>query len=149
MPGERDYRVMAMDRTQTLDAYSRAWLQSTSETICACLAECWTSGSTYVNPFTDVICGVEGLARLIMDYPVIFPDAVVTPTREPDEHHAVARLAWLLSSTAPIRVIGRDFGHEMPGMDVVEFDTDNRIRRVTSFFGCPSDRAGHAVAAAT
>jgi hypothetical protein len=141
--------VMKMDRSQTLDAYSRAWMQSSTETICACLAECWTSGSTYANPFTDIISGVEGLTSLIMDYPLIFPDAVVTPTCEPDEHHAVARIAWLLSSTAPIRVLGRDFGHEMPGMDVVEFDADNRIRRVTSFFGCPFDRTGHGVAAPT
>ena len=142
MPGEGDYRVKAMDRTQALRAYSRAWSQSSTETICACLAECWTSGSTYVNPFTDVICGVEGLTSLIMDYPVIFPDAAVTPTCEPDEHHAVARLPWLLSSSAPIRILGKDFGRAMRGMDVVEFDADNKIRRVTSFFGCHSTQQG-------
>jgi hypothetical protein len=127
---------MTMERTQTLEAYNRAWTESSEVEIRARLQECWTADSTYLNPFTDVVRGVQGLTRLIMDYPVIFPDAAMAPTSEPDVHHAFARPPWRLSSTAPIRILGSDFGHTMHGMDLVEFDANDKIKRVVSVLGC-------------
>ena len=46
------------------------------------MQECWTPTSTYVNPLTDVVCGIDGLTRLILDYPVLFPDVQILGCRK-------------------------------------------------------------------
>src|SRR5450755_3518546 len=98
---------MAMDRYRTLKAYERAWAQSDEAQIRAWLTQCWTITSTYVNAFTDTVSGLDGLTRLILDYPVLFPDAQFTPSGEQDAHHQHARYCWRLSSTARIRILGK------------------------------------------
>jgi hypothetical protein len=128
---------MAMDRDRTLKAYERAWAQSDEAQIRAWLSPCWTPTSTYVNAFTDTVSGLDGLTRLIMDYPVLFPDAQITPRGEQDAHHQHARYCWRLSSTARIRILGNDFGCALDGLDIIEFDRGDKIKSVVAFFGCP------------
>jgi hypothetical protein len=123
------------DRLQALAAYERAWARPDEDTIGAELARCWTARSTHVSSFTDTVVGVHGLTQLILDFPVMFPGAVFRMTSVPDVHHDVARFGWLLRSTHPIRILGRDFGRSVRGLDYVEFDSENLIRRVIAFFG--------------
>jgi len=123
-----------MEREPVLAAYASAWTQSSEEGVRRALSACWTESSTYVSPLTDVVHGVEGLTNLILDLPVMFPGASLDPTADPDVHHDVARLPWRMRSTAPIRTLGRDYGHSLDGVDFVEFDDDGRIRRITAFF---------------
>jgi hypothetical protein len=130
--------VMPMDWQRTLEAYEQAWAQSEEEKVRAWANECWTANSTYVNPLTDVVRGIDGLARLIMDYPVMFPDADFRSVRDPDVHHEYVRYAWRMSSTCRIRAQGKDYGLVMDGVDIIEFDAEGKIKRVVAFFGAPA-----------
>lgn len=124
-----------IDREQMLAAYEQAWTQQDESAIRAELERCWTPDSTYVSPLTDVVQGIDGLTGLILDFPVMFPDAQVRPTGPPDVHHDVAYFPWQLTSTRRIRTMGRDYGRSLDGVDVVEFAEDGRIRRIMAFFG--------------
>ena len=123
-----------MERGRALAAYVSAWAQETEEGIRQTLSGCWTETSTYINPITDVVQGVDGLTSLILDLPVMFPGARFGAAAEPDVHHGAACLPWRLESTAPIRTLGRDFGRTLEGVDFVEFDDSGRISRITAFF---------------
>jgi hypothetical protein len=124
-----------MTRLDALAAYEQAWTRPEPPQIRAALARCLASASTYRSPITDTVHGVEGLASLILDFPVMFPGAVLASTGAPDVHHDVACFGWQLRSTARIRTMGLDFGMTLDGIDVVEFDDQDRISRITAFFG--------------
>jgi len=126
---------VATTRLDSLRAYARAWQQSGEHEIRALIEECWTPTSIYVNPLTDAIRGVDGLTQVIVDYPVLFPDAQVRPGGEPDARASYLCYPWRLSSTARIRVLGEDHGLVLEGTDVMEFDADHKIKTVVSFFG--------------
>jgi hypothetical protein len=140
-PGRHaDDELVTRDRTEALTAYERAWSLAEDGAIRAELARCWTAQSTHVNPFTDVVRGVDGLTKLILDFPAMVPGATFRMTSVPDLHHDAARFAWRLQSTARIRILGRDFGFSVEGLNYVEFDEAERIRRVVAFFGPLVDR---------
>jgi len=122
-------------RLDALSAYVRAWALTDEGSIRAELAQCWTADSTHVNSFTDAVVGFDGLTNLILDFPDIVPGAAFRRTSVPDLHHDVARFSWLLRSTARVRILGRDFGYSVEGLDFVEFDKRNRLRRIVAFFG--------------
>ena|SRR5664279_3095522 len=124
-----------MDRGRVLDAYERAWSESDEDKVRAWIQECWTSSSTYVNPLTDMVRGVDGLERLILDYRDIFPDVDIRPCAPADIVDQHARWPWRLSSTVRIRMLGKDYGHVMDGLDIIEFDDDGKIKSVVGFFG--------------
>jgi hypothetical protein len=126
---------VSSDRAEALVAYERAWTLPEESEIRAQLERCWTARSTHLNPLTDTVRGIDALTKLILDFPAMFPGAAFRLTSVPDIHHDVARFAWRLRSTARIRMLGRDFGFSVEGCDYVEFDEDNRIRRVIAFFG--------------
>lgn len=124
-----------MDREQVLSSYGQAWGLQEELDIRAALARCLSASTTYQNPLTDTVRGIEGLTNLILDFPVMFPGASLRPTSPPEIHHDVACFPWQLSSTARIRIQGHDYGKTLEGIDVVEFGGDDRILRVTAFFG--------------
>jgi len=127
-----------MDRDEVIAAYERAWIEQDEEQIRAILELCWTPDSTYVSPLTDTVRGVEGLASLILDFPVMFPGATMTLTSTPNLHHDVACYSWRLTSTERIRTMGRDFGLSLDGLDFVQFGDDGLISTVTAFFAVES-----------
>ena len=124
-----------VDSEQVLAAYVRAWGHREEPDIRGELERCWTPDSTYVNPLTDVIRGLEGLVSLILDLPVIFPGAEFRPTSPADIHHDVAYFTWRLTSSTRIRMLGRDYGTTVDGVDFVQFAPDGHIRRINAFFG--------------
>jgi len=122
-------------RLEALAAYVQAWSLTDEALVRAELTRCWTTTSTHVSPFTDPVTGVDGLTRLILDFPAIFPGSAIRMTSDPDLHHDAARFAWRLDSTARIRVLGRDYGFSVEGLNYAEFDQADRIRRVVVFYG--------------
>ncbi|HEX2808140.1 MAG TPA: hypothetical protein VHN80_18415 [Kineosporiaceae bacterium] len=135
---------MTADRLNAVGSYERAWTLPAEGKIRDELEQCWTAGSAHVSPFTDTVHGIDGLTRLILDFPVMFPGAAFRVAGPPDLHHDVARFAWQLRSTARIRTLGRDFGFVVEGLDYVEFDKQNKIRKVVAFYGplAPDTSAG-------
>jgi hypothetical protein len=130
-----DAESLRSDRLASIVTYVHAWSLTDEAALRADLTRCWSENGTHVSPFTDVVRGIDALARLILDYPSMFPGAVLSMTSVPDLHHDVGRFDWRLESTRPIRILGRDFGQSMAGLTVVEFDQAAGIRRVNAFFG--------------
>lgn len=132
-----------MARQRTLEAYERAWAHADDEGVGVrdWVEQCCTPASIYVNPLTDVVHGVDGLTRLIRDYPVLFPDARLRRRSEPQLQDQHVRFPWRLTSSAPIRMLGEDFGRVVDGVDIIEFDDDEKIKTVVSIFGSSSERA--------
>jgi hypothetical protein len=124
-----------MDREQVLTAYEQAWTHEDEDQVRTALSSCLSDVSTYQSPLTDTVRGVEGLTNLILDLPVMFPGATLRRASTPAFHNDVACFAWELRSTARIRTLGRDYGTTLGGIDVLEFDDEHRISRVTAFFG--------------
>jgi hypothetical protein len=122
-----------VDQGTVLQAYARAWAERDEEAIRSWLGICWSERSTYVNPFTDIVHGIDGLTALILDYPVMFPDVTIRPFGEPRRRHELVAWPWRMSSTCRIRLLGRDFGRELAGWDVVRFDEDGRLADVVAF----------------
>jgi hypothetical protein len=123
-----------VEKRKSLEAYEQAWAETVEEKVRTWLDECWTAASTYENPLTDTVCGIDSMVRLILDYPVMFPDATMRKAGSADEHHGCVRWPWRLSSSARIRTMGRDFGHALQGVDIIDFTSDGKISRVISFF---------------
>src|SRR5450755_1885459 len=121
-----------MNREGALAAYERAWqpLEGGNK-LRAFVEEFWTPTSSYVNPLIDKVYGIDGLTRLILDYPVLFPDLEIR-RGAPDPVDAYARSPWRLSSSARIRILGRDFGHILVGTDIIAFNDDGAITTVVS-----------------
>jgi hypothetical protein len=67
----------------------------------------------------------------------MFSHATIHGTTVPDLHHDVARFSWQLRSSAPIRMLGRNYGMSVEGEGFAEFDQDGNIRRVIAFFELP------------
>jgi hypothetical protein len=143
-----DAELVAADRLKAVGSYERAWTLPAEHDIRDELEHCWTARSTHVNPFTDTVRGINGLTRLILDFPVMFPGAAFR-AGPPDLHHDVARFAWQLRSTARIRTLGRDFGYSVEGLDYVEFDKQNKIRKVVAFYGVLAPGASEVMQART
>jgi hypothetical protein len=143
-----DDELVTADRLKSVGSYERAWALPVEGKIRDELERCWTAGSTHVNPFTDTVHGIDALTRLILDFSVMFPGAAFR-VGPPDLHHDVARFAWQLRSTARIRTLGRDFGFMVEGLDYVEFDKQNKIRKVVAFYGPLAPDASGAVKATT
>ncbi|MFZ0161801.1 MAG: hypothetical protein WAL50_22455 [Kineosporiaceae bacterium] len=134
-PEQPDDEAVTTRRLEAITAYERAWSLVDEEAIRADLERCWTASSMHVNPFTDTVRGIDGLTQLILDFPAMFPGATFRLSSLPDIHHDVARFSWRLSSTERIRILGRDFGCSVEGVDYVQFDPDHRIRQVIAFYG--------------
>jgi hypothetical protein len=132
-----------IDREQTLAAYTRAWERADEPEIRAELERCLTSDSTHVSPLSGVLTGIEGVANLILDFPIMFPDARLRVTGRADIHHDKTFYTWRLTSTTRIRMMGHDYGMSLDGVDFVEFAPEGVIRRVTSFFGAQPPAGQH------
>jgi hypothetical protein len=130
-------------REQVLAAYERAWQHDDETKIRAELEHCWTPTSTHVSPLSGVVHGIEGMLNLILDYPVMFPGAHLQMTSPPDTHHEFAYYTWKLTSTTRIRMMGRNYGRSLDGVDFVEFDDGGQIKRITSFFGADQSLTGN------
>ena len=140
------------DREAAVRAYTSAWSLRDEQAIRTVLAKCWTPRTSYVSPLTDEVRGIDGMVSLILDFPVMFPGARLRATTTPQVHPHAAFFGWQLSSSRRIRTLGQDYGRTLDGLDVLEFDDDGRIRRITALFGVharPTGATGTPGAAST
>jgi hypothetical protein len=132
-----------VDREQTLAAYTRAWERADEPDIRAELERCLTADSRHVSPLSGVLTGIEGVANLILDFPIMFPDARLRVTGRADIHHDKTFYTWQLTSTTRIRMMGHDYGLSLDGVDFVEFAPEGAIRSITSFYGAQTAAGSH------
>ena len=110
---------------ESIERYFQAWNQTGIATIDATLQLCWVAGGTYIDPL-NALTGVDGLAAIIQQTQEGSPGRVVTLTSRVDHYHSNGRYTWAFT---------KPNGDKTEGFDYIEYDVDNRITRLVSFFG--------------
>lgn len=116
---------------ETVEAYVAAWNTEDAGERLRFLDRCWAANSTW-SSWTMALNGRDALARQIEHAHRHHPPARyrITLTSSVEEHGGRVSFTWAL--------VGPD-GPLLEGCEFAELDSDNRFRRVTSFFG--PDRA--------
>jgi hypothetical protein len=91
-----------------------------------------TGDSELIEP-RGTFAGRDAIRERIEGFAARFPGARVDVTTAVDEHNCVARYGWR------IRDAGGAVLHD--GIDVVDGDSDGRLRRIVMFFGPLTERA--------
>ena len=115
-----------------LRAYDAAWNESDQEARSQLLERSLTEDAELIDPTTGRFKGRDAINERIAGFSARFPGARLTLTSSVDEHNGFARYAWAINAA--------DGSLILEGIDVVERDDDNRLRRVVMFFG-PLPRA--------
>lgn len=116
--------------TQTVEEsiaqYIRAWDEKDPKKIEAALEKCWAADGTYADRRYAQMKWTNGLVAVIEKSQKEMPDRKITQTSKVDVHHNSGRYKWDLV---------KKNGEKSEGLDYFEFDSENRITRIVSFFG--------------
>ena len=115
-----------------LRAYDASWNEPDQEARSQLLERSLTEDAELIDPTTGRFKGRDAINERIAGFSERFPGARLTLTSGVDEHNGFARYAWAINAA--------DGSLILEGIDVVERDDDNRLRRVVMFFG-PLPRA--------
>ena len=110
-----------------LAAYDSAWNEPDQAARVQLLARSLAENAELVDPTSGRFKGREAINERIGGFSERFPGARLTLTSGVDEHHGFARYAWAINAA--------DGSLVLEGIDIVERDDDNRLRRVVMFFG--------------
>ncbi len=131
-PDEPPADAVSIDVEQArscIDAYINAWNEPQADKRRQLLAKTMTDDSTYADPSKKTDSRAE-LVTHIGNVLAKNPARRIVRTSDVDAHNQVCRFNW--------RVINAD-GTQLPeSVDIIDFATDGRIRRVTGFFGPPA-----------
>jgi len=116
--------------TQTVEEsirqYIQAWNEKGLKNIKATLEKCWTDNGTYTDPNNPPMKGLDGLAAVIQGSQDKMPERKISQTSKVDFRHNSGRYQWLLT---------KKNGDTSEGLDYFEYNSENRITRIVSFFG--------------
>lgn len=116
--------------TQTIEdsikQYIWAWNEKDPKKIEAALKKCWAADGIYTDPRSAPMKWTDGLVAIIEKSQATLPGRKINQTSKVDVHHGSGRYKWDL--------IKKD-DERSEGLDYFEFDSDNRITRIVSFFG--------------
>ena len=107
-------------------AYVAAWSETDEGKRRALLEKSWTENGTYTDPTVEVV-GREALVQHIGGIHQRFAGYRILLTSGVDEHHGRLRFNWSMVSPEGSRV--------SEGIDFGEVGSDNRLIRITGFFG--------------
>ncbi|MDN5288513.1 MAG: isomerase [Mucilaginibacter sp.] len=110
---------------EMIKRYVAAWNGKTLEQYKTGFAECWATNATYTDPNFEGITGVDGIAGLAQASLEKIPVRTFNVLTLPDYHHNVGRYTW--NVVLP--------GETKEGFDYFEFNEQNQITRLVSFFG--------------
>ena len=110
-----------------IDIYLDAYGEPDAERRAELIHESWAPNGTLVDPPLDPATGYAELATLFGVVQTHYPSHTFRRVTGVDQHHEFARYGWELVSADGAVAFG--------GTDVVEFDADGRIARVTGFIG--------------
>jgi hypothetical protein len=117
---------MTTPHLAALEAYTQAWSEPDAEIVKALLSRCWTEESEIIGP-GYYFKGLNAVLDEIQRFHTEQPDYKAIMTSGFDTHGL-----WTRFTIAMIKPDGSR-GHE--GWDIVEHDTEGKIRRVISFWG--------------
>jgi hypothetical protein len=110
-----------------LAAYDCAWNEPDPAARARLLARSLSEDAELIDPASGRFEGRDAINERIAGFSDRFPGARLTLTSGVDEHNGFARYAWAINAA--------DGSPVLEGIDVVERDDDNRLRRVVMFFG--------------
>jgi len=108
-------------------AYDAAWNEPDQAARAELLAASLAEDAELVDPMSGRFTGRDAIDERIAGFGERFPGARLTITSGIDEHNGFARYAWELTAA--------DGSLVLDGVDIVERDDDNRLRRIVMFFG--------------
>jgi hypothetical protein len=117
--------MSVLDRLAVIQHYTAAWAETDRAQQRAQLAHCWTPESTYEDPQTPAVRGVEALLDVIAGFHQALPGARLCLNSALEEYHQVGRFHWRLLQPDGLTSYGSDF---------VEFNEHNHLVRVVGFF---------------
>lgn len=112
------------ERTATVQRYIQAWNELPPAELQTLLKEVWTADSTYEDPLTAELRGFDELVGHIQKFKKLKPGTRMELNSKVDEYHGLGRFNWILYMPDGTTGYGTDF---------VEFDENNRLRRVIGF----------------
>jgi hypothetical protein len=125
-----NYKESLIMNTQTVEEsitqYIQAWNEKGLKNIKTALEKCWTADGTYTDSNNPPMKGLDKLAAVIQGSQEKMPERKIARTSRVDFHDNSGRYQWLLT---------KKNGEKSEGLDYFEFNAENRITRVVSFFG--------------
>jgi hypothetical protein len=112
---------------EVLAAYDAAWNEPDHATRAHLLSQSMTEAAELVDPRSGRFTGRDAINDRIAGFSERFPGARLTITSGIDEHNGYARYAWAINAA--------DGSLILDGIDIVERDDENRLRRIVMFFG--------------
>lgn len=111
---------------ESIAQYIVAWNEKGVKNIKAALEKCWTADGTYTDSNNPPMKGLDKLAAVIQGSQDKMPERKISVTSKVDFHDNSGRYKWLLV---------KKNGDKSEGLDYFEYDSENRIVRIVSFFG--------------
>ena len=111
---------------ESITQYIQAWNEKGLKNIKTALEKCWTNNGTYTDPSNPPLKGLDELAAVIHGSQEKMPERKIKLTTKIDFHDNSGRYKWLLT---------KKNGDTGEGFDYFEYDSENRITRIVSFFG--------------
>lgn len=105
--------------------YVAAWNNENLEEFKTAFAQCWAADATYTDPNFELVTGVDGIAGLAQASLELIPVRTFYISAQPDYHHNAGRYIWKVDLP----------GETREGFDYFEFNEENKITRLVSFFG--------------
>lgn len=110
---------------QMIKQYVAAWNGKGLDEFKAGFAQCWAADATYTDPNFALVQGVDGIAALAQGSLDTIPVRTFNVLTQPDYHHNVGRYTWNVVLPEETK----------DGFDYFEFNNENKITRLVSFFG--------------
>lgn len=110
---------------ETIEIYVAAWNEKGLAEYKTAFARCWAPDAIYTDPNFALVKGLDGIAELADKSLDLFPTRTFYVLTTPDYHHKVGRYTWKVVLPEETR----------EGFDYFEFNDENMITRIVSFFG--------------
>ena len=111
---------------KSIELYFEAWNKKGVENIKAALEKCWIADGSYTDPRYEPMRGLDKLAEVLQASQDKFPGRILEVASKIDYHHGSGRYVWRFTQPG---------GATLEGVDYFEFNSENRITRLVSFFG--------------
>jgi hypothetical protein len=110
---------------QMIEKYLAAWNDNDDpDSFKKGFATCWADDATYTDENFENVTGIEGIAQLAWGYFQKAPVRRFELHIPPEHHHNVGRYTWKAVVPGATRI----------GQDFFEFNSENKITRLVSFF---------------
>lgn len=112
--------------TDAVDTHLRAYCERDRDRRVRMLDTVWSTDGELIDPPFEG-SGIDGISAMVDTLLEHYPGHRFERTTDVDAHHSSARYGWSLTSP--------DGDAAVTGTDIIDLDTDGKIRRIVGFFG--------------